>query len=127
MGRKKRVEINKILNDALVEILLPHSRIIALDDDIEAVHQYRVKIRQVRALISFFKPRLNKALAADINLRLKEMALTFSHVREMDVLTQRWMTIADEQSGDHHEISAGLMSEATSKSGCLCPFQRKTN
>ena len=53
MGKKKRAEIHKILNDAMAEILLPHSRIIALDDDIETVHQYRVKIRQVRALISF--------------------------------------------------------------------------
>lgn len=109
MGKKKRTEINKILNDALAEILLPHSRIIALDDDIEAVHQYRVKIRQFRALISFFKPRLNQATASDINQRLKQMALTFSHVREMDVLTQRWMSIADNQKDDHNEFSERLL------------------
>lgn len=109
MGKKKRAEIHKILNDAMAEILLPHSRIIALDDDIETVHQYRVKIRQVRALISFFKPRLHQTLAADVNLRLKEMALTFSHVREMDVLTQRWMSIADNQKDDHNEISERLL------------------
>ena len=109
MGKKRRTEIQKLLKDAISEILLPHSRIIALDDDIEAVHQYRVKIRQVRALISFFKPRLNQTMAADINLRLKEMALTFSPVREWDVLNQRWLKIADVQSGEHHDFSVGLM------------------
>jgi CHAD domain-containing protein len=109
MGKNKRAEIHRILNDALAEIDLPHSRIVALDDDIEAVHQYRVKIRQVRALISFFKPRLNQALAAEINLRLKEMALTFSSVRELDVLTQRWMSIADNQQDDHNEFSERLI------------------
>jgi CHAD domain-containing protein len=109
MKKKTKAEIEKILCDAIEAIDGPFNRVVALDDDREAVHQYRVKIRQLRALISFFKPRLNQELATDINLRLKGMALIFSHVRELDVLTQRWTTISDESKAEHHEFSASLL------------------
>jgi triphosphatase len=109
MGKKKKAELLEIFNASIDAIEKPLNRVIALDDDIEAVHQYRVKIRQLRSLIAFFKPKLEDKLAEKVNCRLKEMASVFSKVREMDVLTQRWQSIADDQRPEHHDFGTNLI------------------
>lgn len=108
MGKKKRNELIVIFRSSLNAVDEPLQRIIALDDDIEAVHQYRVKIRQLRSLIAFFKPKLNQALADEINDRLKRLASVFSSVRELDVLNDRWKSMAEENKPDHQEFTMRL-------------------
>ncbi len=110
MGKKKKGELVAIFRSALLAIEEPLNRIIALDDDIEVVHQYRVKIRQLRSLIAFFKPKLNQAFASEINDRLKQLAFIFSSVRELDVLTDRWISMADESNSEHQEFTQRLLS-----------------
>ncbi|MBV1710343.1 MAG: CHAD domain-containing protein [Erysipelothrix sp.] len=109
MGEQQRQALTEIIQNAVETIEEPLNKVIALDDDIEAVHQFRVKIRQVRSLIAFFKPRLNEELADEINRRLKEMANVFSNVRELDVLYQRWLTIVDDQSPQDHDFGLALL------------------
>lgn len=109
MGKQQRQVLTEIIKNAVEAIEEPLNKVIALDDDIESVHQFRVKIRQVRSLIAFFKPRLNEDLADEINRKLKEMASVFSNVRELDVLYQRWLTIADDQSPQDHDFGLALL------------------
>jgi CHAD domain-containing protein len=109
MGKNQKRALVLIINNAIDAIEQPLNRVIALDDDIEAVHQYRVKIRQLRSLIAFFKPRLDKDLADEINRKLKEMASIFSNARELDVLYQRWLTVADEQNPQDHDFGVALI------------------
>jgi CHAD domain-containing protein len=109
MGGNQKKALVLIIKNAIDAIELPMDRVIALDDDIEAVHQYRVKFRQLRSLIAFFKPRLDKELADEINRRLKEMASIFSYVRELDVLYQRWLTVSDDQQPQDHDFGIALM------------------
>ncbi len=108
MGKKKKAELILLFNTALDAIDEPLSKVIALDDDIEAVHQYRVKIRQLRSLIAFFEPKLNEKTASEINLRLKDMASVFSKVRELDVLSQHWLEISDNQVPQQHDFGVAL-------------------
>ena len=110
MGLKKKAEMILLFNNALDAIDEPLNNVIALDDDIEAVHQYRVKIRQLRSLIAFFKPKLNEKVASEINVRLKEMASVFSKVRELDVLSQHWSEISDDQVPQQHDFGTVLIN-----------------
>jgi CHAD domain-containing protein len=110
MGLKRKEELILLFNDAVDAIDEPLNNVIALDEDIEAVHQYRVKIRQLRALIAFFKPRLNKEIAGEMNLRLKKMASVFSKVRELDVLSQHWSEISDDQEPRQHDFGTVLVN-----------------
>lgn len=109
MGKKKKAELTLIFINAIDAIDDPLNKVIALDDDIETVHQYRVKIRQLRSLIAFFKPRLNEESAVEINRRLKDMASVFSHVRELDVLTERWQSISDRQKIEEEDFLLSLI------------------
>jgi CHAD domain-containing protein len=110
VGKNKKNELIGIFKSALQAIEEPLDRIISLDDDIEAVHQYRVKIRQLRSLITFFKPKLDTALVDEINQRLKRSATVFSSVRELDVLADRWLKLADESKSEHHDFTQRLLS-----------------
>jgi CHAD domain-containing protein len=109
MKMKKKEELILLFNNAVDAIEEPLRLVIALDDDIEAVHQYRVKIRQLRSLIAFFKPRLNKTIASEMNLKLKDMASLFSKVRELDVLAQRWQDSSNDQHSQHHDFGIALI------------------
>lgn len=110
MGKNKKNELILIFRSALQAIEDSLSRIITLDDDIEAVHQYRVKIRQLRSLITFFKPKLDATLSDEINQRLKRLATVFSSVRELDVLTDRWLKMSDDSKSEYHEFTQRLLS-----------------
>ena len=109
MKTKKKDELILLFNNAIDAIEEPLNKVIALDDDIEAVHQYRVKIRQLRSLIAFFKPRLNKMIASEMNLKLKDMASLFAKVRELDVLAQHWQDISDDQDPQQHDFGIALI------------------
>ena len=58
--------------------------------EIESVHKLRVKIRQFRSLVSFFKPLLSKSKYQTIQQILREMAQQCAYLRELDVLIKEW-------------------------------------
>lgn len=62
-------------------------------DNIEIVHKIRVKIRQLRSLISFIKQIFYEEEYKDYQKKLSEIAKKFSYIREIDVLTGQWYSI----------------------------------
>lgn len=52
----------------------------------EHVHQFRVRIRHLRSLLSFFEPEISKKWVKKTNAFLKKHAALFSRTREMDVI-----------------------------------------
>jgi triphosphatase len=52
----------------------------------EHTHQLRVKIRQLRSLVSFFKPLLPEGAYVDLQGELRDWASKFSRPRELDVM-----------------------------------------
>lgn len=54
----------------------------------EHVHQFRVRIRHLRSLLSFFEPELSKKWVKKTNAFLKKHASLFSNTREMDVILE---------------------------------------
>lgn len=59
--------------------------------EIESVHKLRVKIRQFRSLVSFFKPLMKKKPHLKIQAALKAMAQECAYLRELDVLAEEWI------------------------------------
>ncbi len=59
-------------------------------EEIESVHKLRVKIRQFRSLVSFFKPLMSKRKHREIQEVLREMAQECAYLRELDVLMKEW-------------------------------------
>ena len=58
--------------------------------DPESAHQFRVKIRQLRALLSFFKPLASDLQYSEINNSMRTLANRFSSLRELDVMIEQW-------------------------------------
>lgn len=59
--------------------------------EIESVHKLRVKIRQFRSLVSFFKPLMSKKKQREIQAVLRDMAQECAYLRELDVLIKEWI------------------------------------
>ncbi|MDI3537017.1 MAG: hypothetical protein PWP30_1499 [Eubacteriaceae bacterium] len=57
-------------------------------DDVEAVHQVRVKIRKLRGVLSFFKPVIVPINYGLVQTKLKNLANLFGHAREADVFLE---------------------------------------
>jgi len=54
----------------------------------ETTHQFRVRMRRVRALLNFLKPRMEKEDYKDLNSSLREAAKRLGPLREADVLIE---------------------------------------
>lgn len=74
-----------------VRTILEHREAFLKDPaEIESVHKLRVKIRQFRSLISFFKPLMSKKNQRRIQQLLRQMAGECAYLRELDVLMIEW-------------------------------------
>lgn len=89
------------------QLIILENRVVYLKqpEEIEAVHKLRVKIRQFRSLVSFFKPLLPKKKYRKIQEILRGLAQECAYLRELDVLTLEWL--------EHHTEfeAAGLSGE----------------
>lgn len=74
--------------------------------EIESVHKLRVKIRQFRSLVSFFKPLMPRKRYRQIQDILREMAQECAYLRELDVLMKEWLSLKPEF------LKAGLTGES---------------
>jgi len=64
--------------------------------DPEAIHDFRVNIRQLRSFISFIKPLLKPEGYPQVQSDLRQLAQDFGYVREIDTLRESWQSfIAD--------------------------------
>ncbi|WP_017443857.1 CHAD domain-containing protein [Gayadomonas joobiniege] len=59
--------------------------ILAHNDDIEFLHDYRVAIRKIRGLISLFKKQLPKTLISELQQELAFLAKKTNELRDLDV------------------------------------------
>ncbi len=97
LDREKPIksECRRLLVFYLSEVAKMQTRFLQRPEDIETAHQYRVKIRQVRSLISFIKPLLNSEDYERIQDLLRDMAGRFAYLREIDVLMEEWSILAE--------------------------------
>ncbi len=77
----------------LQQILAGQDVLTAAPDDPESIHQIRVRIRQLRSLLSFFKPLLDQEEYNQVMARLGEMSGQLGPIREMDVLLSEWQSL----------------------------------
>lgn len=64
--------------------------------EIESVHKLRVKIRQFRSLVSFFKPLMKKTTQKKLQSILRAMAQECAYLREIDVIAKEWQKLREE-------------------------------
>ncbi|WKY47135.1 CHAD domain-containing protein [Eubacteriaceae bacterium ES3] len=62
-------------------------------DDMEAVHQVRVKIRKLRGVLNFFKPMMVPGIYIRVQSDLKDLANQFGDARETDVFLEELQRI----------------------------------
>src|SRR5690554_1129570 len=70
-------------------------------NDIEHVHQFRVRIRHLRSLLNFFKPEISKKWITKTNKYLRECAAVFSKTREMDVIVEYFNEVESVHNSDN--------------------------
>jgi len=80
--------IKKIVVNNSYNIITAQDNLLAQIDEPENVHQLRVKIRQFRALLSFFSPLFNKDDYHEKQAVLGKIGLKFSELREIDVILE---------------------------------------
>jgi phosphohistidine phosphatase SixA len=79
-------EISSLLLHCLKEIVSAYDEFMRNPDDPESVHEFRVKIRQFRSLLSFSRPELGKKDYDDIQNKARKLAGQFTYLREVDVM-----------------------------------------
>lgn len=99
---KSLVKIESIIRQAARKI--EKNRNAYLDDtnDAEALHDFRVAIRELRSEITFIEPFQRKSQNKAMQAALRELAAKTSRLRELDVMAQT----VDESQFAHDELSA---------------------
>jgi len=85
--------LDMILNSALKELEGTVKNLFCQKDDPESVHTFRIKARQLRSLLYFFKPLIEPSSYSAYQATLKNLGLAFSEIREYDVMIKFWMEI----------------------------------
>lgn len=87
-------QIDTVVADCLAEILRFREIYLREPGEVESVHKLRVKIRQFRSLVAFFKPLMKKRDQREIQSVLRALAQECAYLREVDVLIQEWASVA---------------------------------
>ncbi|MFA0816628.1 MAG: CHAD domain-containing protein [Anaerofustis sp.] len=85
-----------LLAPKIPQILQAQHHFLLHPDNPESIHQLRVRIRQTRALLSFFRPILQDEQYEFLNTTLRDFANRFSPLREYDVLSEQWIQFRTE-------------------------------
>ena len=83
-------ELTQLLIGSTQAILSAYEEYIAASTDKEAIHELRVKIRQLRSLLAFFRPLVDQQQYETAQNMLKTLAGEFANLRELDVLHDEW-------------------------------------
>lgn len=67
--------------------------------DTESLHQVRIKLRRLRALLSFVKPLVQPEPYRTFQSSLRELGQILGPIREIDVLVESWQQIRDSGTG----------------------------
>ena len=83
-------QLQQIFSFCLHEIMIAQTQYLATPDDPEVIHQFRIKLRQFRSLLSFFRPLLGQEEYDTVQAQLKQLGNQLSYIRELDVLAADW-------------------------------------
>ena len=92
-GGTVREVMGEILIGKIQGVFLLVEQFLAEPGEPESAHKCRVRIRQMRALLSFTKPVLNRQPYDHIQDRLRALADKFSYIREIDVMLEQWLPV----------------------------------
>lgn len=92
-----------------------------MPDEAESVHEFRVRIRSIRSLLSFLKPLCNEEDYTIAQESLKILAHYFSYIRQLDVLIGAWTSFAGENwHTNNNSMMFILQKEREKEKACLC-------
>ncbi len=77
----------EVASRSAVHLVLHNWQAVLVSDDPEAVHQMRVGLRRLRAVLQLFRPLLKNAYADEMETSLRDLAKGVSQIRDADVLT----------------------------------------
>lgn len=67
--------------------------------DPETCHKFRVKIRQFRGLLSFFRPLMKGRKSKELEAQISGAAKQFNELRDLDVLMGIWEEMGEDKEG----------------------------
>lgn len=94
-----------VLMGYLVEIADCQATYLDRSDDSENLHRLRVKIRQMRSILSLFRPLLNKDKYLVIGDCARKLEQALGRMRELDVLLMEWTAMQLELTGGNEAAS----------------------
>lgn len=92
-------DIRAVMLNLLREIKDKKELFLESPADPETVHRLRVSIRQLRSLLSFFKPLLPAKACHKYQEELKTTGSRFGFIRELDVLLEEWLAFTGAEPG----------------------------
>lgn len=119
--------LRKILFGCLLRVIKAQQDFLEQPADPEKLHQFRVKLRQLRAVFSFSRPFFRQAKFAELQEALRQLGMELSYIRELDVLAIEWEKFLNSQEDySHHRLLAGVLREkrTTVNSQVLAKFLR---
>ncbi len=87
-------------------------------DDPETVHQFRIKIRSFRSVLSLIKPRLDPEQYKLVQNRMRRLTQSTGCLREIDVLQSEWALLQPEQQ--QGALTLALANERQKEQAALC-------
>jgi inorganic triphosphatase YgiF len=88
-----------IVNNCLDQLRANEEAVLSTEDD-EAIHQFRVALRRLRAIVSAYRDLVDDDVQATISIDLRWMQRQFGPARDLDVL------IAETLQPIHHRLRA---------------------
>ena len=85
----------KILRVQLHDIFDMLQKFLEAPQDPESAHQYRVKIRTFRSVLTFIKPLLPPEKYQTVQDRMRTLAQLMGYLREIDVLQMEWVGLLE--------------------------------
>ena len=92
-------EMTQILQGIIEESKEQLNFFLEAPENPETVHQIRVCLRRLRALISLIRDQLNPESYNDHQDKLRRVARQFSKIRELDVLAEQWQDLLNSSNG----------------------------
>lgn len=78
---------------------------LARGEPAEALHDLRVAIRRLRALLRIFGKRLNRHSTADLERELGGVSLTLGPARDLDVWLEQWKSASRKVAADNRSVA----------------------
>ena len=118
-------ELSILINRCMHEILAAQEQFLLHPEKPSTTHQFRIALRQLRSLLSFFKPLYAPPAYLAYQEKLRDMTSKFAGVRELDVIEASWNKIKEshqEQLVEKSELEAVLIKERAELIQILYPY-----